>query len=648
MRQRILLLGLALAIFAMNTGEVQAEPLFTDAECITIDNPDWNDNPTEPIWVYIEDDAGVEMSACHPTGHATKGISNTQFRNIVRGAMEIWNAQSLATPFLYGGYYHAEHIDDICSSLPNLPAVFVRFHKGCSPDGSGGCLDRIADVRTIGVSCDNAVHLNIYGDKNDTDGNGLLSTPTSNAQCNVNPILWSTAGSPTTSRDLMAVVVHELGHVHYLSHPNELTPNPVGQHSVMVNNYTNHTSRHLYPWDMDCVDDSHAGVTRGIRDARYYWRGIDSAGNWKNVESMTNDTTRSFTSGGSLLYNGGDFYGLYDSDEIDLNDEVWTDQVFTNGSFTFDQQPSYVSSLERLYIGPLFLTVEELVGPTNNDHRAYYAGKLPTVPGSYTYLDPPRIKYARSDNFFQAVSGGNVSVCESKTACSNAAPLQTNVPLSSAYDPYSDTTVYFHVETGAWQRGSTSRYAGHIGKIIPHPGHWGTSSNSLLRYAAETTSELTPPVDPYEDPGDPDYDYAIKTYAPVGVACAPDRDTFEYNCLHAWMDQGTNDGRILYAYFKVEPLLGEKIIKWQDEVWVRSGAYTNSGVQAAYFEGAFWMAWKTRDSTPDVEWTSNASINYYGWGGVQTNGRTKVLDPPTWLYTQSNNDERALVWTEWE
>ena len=75
-------------------------------------------------------------------------------------------------------------------------------------------------------------------------------------------------------------------------------------------------------------------------------------------------------------------------------------------------------------------------------------------------------------------------------------------------------------------------------------------------------------------------------------------------------------------------------------------------VSLAYANGYFWLAWKSYDSTQDVQWVRrDASSSQYsnGWGSIQSLGRTKVVDAPTWLYYNNVSHvslESGLIWTE--
>lgn len=145
------------------------------------------------------------------------------------------------------------------------------------------------------------------------------------------------------------------------------------------------------------------------------------------------------------------------------------------------------------------------------------------------------------------------------------------------------------------------------------------------------------PTDPYAL-----FSYSAKTDRRVGVACADDRTHFDYNCAVTWHDRGIPDGNVLYKYFRVNG----SAIEWRTNSWKRSGANTEGGVAAAFFDGKLWMAW--RDPDHDIAYTSNEISNgsYSGWSTAQTQGRSGVVDAPTWSYVSHENREAALTWTE--
>jgi hypothetical protein len=105
--------------------------------------------------------------------------------------------------------------------------------------------------------------------------------------------------------------------------------------------------------------------------------------------------------------------------------------------------------------------------------------------------------------------------------------------LVGAYDPYSDTDVMVSVRF-------TDLVAG--GQIFVHPGFFNATRlfpGAMLGAANTThTASLSNPL----------FDYSFQTDFAPGVACAPDRSVFPYNCILAWNDRMVPNGRIHYTY----------------------------------------------------------------------------------------------------
>ena len=157
-------------------------------------------------------------------------------------------------------------------------------------------------------------------------------------------------------------------------------------------------------------------------------------------------------------------------------------------------------------------------------------------------------------------------------------------------------------------------------------------------------ANVTVPGDPYGT--QPAFNYTLKTDTAPGIACGTSWLLQGANCMLAWQDRGIPDGRILYTWFSINPATGD--IVWQGTVGVRGSAFTVGNVSAAYFDGEYWLAWKTLGTVSDAAWTHRpASSNLFsGWSTTQYMGRSRVVDAPTWLYHPTGSGETALIWTE--
>lgn len=650
MVQRFLILTLTLFLACIYSVSF-ASPVFDAQECITNfpGDPDslldWPNTDAlggsspltgyddgDPIYFYIEEDIGEEIKNClnssleanSPIRHLSDSAANRQVINSIVTAAEVWNQESRSAVLVYAGTVSSDSIDTACSQFDpdKLPAIFVNFKGRCKGTNPTFCESSAIGTTTkrFMILCKNAVDLFIWGD------------PDTPNKCTDNALDWYINGV-NSQLDIVSLLVHEFGHALGLWHPSEVVGGDPSNGNSVMNTSQSHQiwiRRHLFPWDTDCSDDPVLPALNHHRERRkvieYRWQRFkDSGSEHGNVVNSSKDVVKGFCSGGYLRDDMDRYYGLYDDDSIR------TSFVNSDGNLSFSSEPNFtIEDLTNpgLYIAPVLMTPLEHSG-ANQDHRITFNDTRDGASSPYTLNDPPEVKYIRSNDFFVSQFSGpfNYKYCTNST-CSQTQEVQTHIPLVSSWDDFSGNTVFAFVQTNR-------DFSGH-GQIYLIPGYFSGSNLNLREPVPLST--LTPPNDPYQDMA-----FSLKSQVRPGIACAPNRLDFDYNCILAWVDNGIMDGNILYTYFRVD---NDTIVWTPNSIKVRSNhtsVSTVSGVSAAFFNDSFWLAWKTIDG--DVKYT-RTQASEYSWAATVSKNRTDVIDPPTWLYVAEDTKEAALIWSE--
>jgi len=550
------------------------------------------------IYYYIASDFGQELKDCSPS--PDNEITEDHARNTIHAAAEIWNAESTGNALVYGGTYGGGDPGTVCNSISLKPAVLIEFIPTCadvSPadgvcDNDGGVLASVADSST----CSNMVKLDVFG----AGGDAFNDT------CALGGINWKLDGT-ATSYDLKSLLIHEFGHVLDSGHSTD--SNDLMYFQLAGGGSVN--GRNLHGWDQACGHNDQAG-----KDTRRYWRTYSTSTGWKAVAFIGTRGARSNSSGGFLTQSSGsgERYPLY------FDSTVRTSYAGTNGALSFGSDVTLSSAIQDLMVAPHTFSPLELTGSTYRNRINYVKNYFDDT------SDPPRLRYIRDDGYFDS---GTIGQYSEYWFYGPGGPyyrgIYSHIPMTTAWDEVSDTTVFARVETDRDTGG---------GDIYIHAG-WESGQTGRLNAGSKLSGSVS---DPYTM-----FSYAFKTDQRVGVTCADSINTFAYNCVVAWNDRGIPDANVLYKYFRVNG----NTIQWRSTVLKRSGAVTVGGIGAAFFDDQFWLAWKT--TANDVAYTSNpeSSSSYGGWSTVATLGRNgKVIDPPTWFYVPHHNHEAAVTWTE--
>lgn len=303
------------------------------------------------------------------------------------------------------------------------------------------------------------------------------------------------------------------------------------------------------------------------------------------------------------------------------------------------------TDFSNLDVTPFLFTAWEFA--TGDDARLSY---LFHGTSTSNLEDPPLAEYARSDDYFATTATQTYAWCDSwsGTTCTQHFDIATHVPLVSAWDPASETSVFVRVQT--------SRGSGDEAEIKVHPGFFG--SYRWLLNDGETVSDNVSTWPSAHS--NPDWDWLGETEVAPGVACADDKFA-TYNCIIAWQERGVPEGRVLYTYFYVDDSVSPPDLKWHGEARIMPTSRTVSHVSAAFMadgsgsDDRFWVTWKEwhSDSEVRVASTDSSGSTYWSWftSDGPSNG-SEVVDPPTYQFEPwdygSGAQERALIWTEVE
>lgn len=626
----------------------EALPLYTTANCSSAGptaGSGWNTDPGGKVRLYVESDFAAELNSCLAklaVSSPTEGISEFHVRQVVRAAADTWTRAARGSYFTYQGTVNADDGAAACSQMgsSSTPRIFINYREGCFVSG-GACSQSAWGVATTITGCANAYMVTIYG-----DGTGWMS----NEDCGGSSIrdyrVDGQDGHQNGVRDLQGLLLHEIGHsLDFGDDPGFASI--MSRSTGVLNASTGRVwRRHLYPRDLDCVDDSYGH--RGLRSLRYRWRGLKSDGTWWSSGTGSGETAKAAISGGFLRSTSvNKYYGLY---EDDLLRRTW---VGTNGTLVFNYSNSLSNGykVQDLYYSPVQFSPEEKSG-TDQAHRLHFAQRWtapPPTTANIGTIDPPRWFYLRSDDFFASGVSTNYREC-SNAGCSSQTDIRSHVSLVAAYDEVSDTSVFASVDTSRYLDQTDVSLTSH-GQIKVYPGF--NSGNHLLRTADTLSNAGGVPADPYDGlGGNPNWNYTQRTDVAPALACAPPEAGWTYNCLLAWVDRGTPDFKVLYTYFRINPTT--KDIEWKSlavppyfqDVWAIADAMTYSHISAAFFNGRFHLAWKSTYPGADVEYTSTSTMT--GWDPmIYISNSGGVVDPPTWGYVPTQQDrEIGLIWTE--
>lgn len=444
---------------------------------------------------------------------------------------------------------------------------------------------------------------------------------------------------------------------------------------------------HLWPNDIDCVDDRLSVINdeATAKDARrrrlVYWSTEYHDGTFRALEFVdaeSHHTSKGFLSGGDLLKktSGDPQYAVFfDADPLSLDSHVLSPVSLNgNGSIPFSVSTFVVGDeLDDLTFSPTLTAIHERGGTFSS--IVLYAKAIRDIlfddadPNTtVTTFDPPQRRMQRDDDLMGNYGVADVTFCTGDSVCSYRL-LQTHMPLTSTWDDNSQQTVFATIPS----RGNCETTDGAedltCGRVHIFPG-LRSGYNYTLKMPAKLVpgSSGYPSLPTYIAPTYPGlnqskkYEYNGRSDVGVGVACAPAGAPGlpnGANCMIAWSDSGTPDGQVLFTFFEVDAadqksvsfISGTIALVTYEVNSVAVPVRSVSDLSLAYFDGRFWLAYKSATTGAEAgapSYVSTDTADASDWSGPRNSFTNHVAaDPPTWLYDpHDSTQETAFVFAE--
>lgn len=635
-------IGLFLSLVALYA---EAQSVYT-SECdqaVNVPADGWPfGSSTKYISYYVHSDFASKIASCSPVYGVTDDVTTLHATGVVKHAAELWNLYALGTPLVYRGSVNDYNLEAFCNNpARRKPAILVDYRVGCAFSGNTGCREdcdnhgdgncggnllctdanclsgTIGYIRSV-AGCEDAIQVVFVGDMNFAHSCGV-----DGVRYDLNDV--STGVMSGSHFSLLKMAVHELGHALGIGHAGS---SEIGMMSPAYSTFS--PARHPHKWDKDCILHPDANNHRSLR----YRHQSHQAGVWNDMKYHPYTTRRAPVVDGYWWdhYSKTYIYSLLDAKhpsslfffDYYLPPSISGDLEF--GAFT--SNTNVYDFKANIDSAPSFFSVGNSPVTSSDDQRIFYNQHGTSLS---TVIDPPRLRYVRSEDVFQSSISGTLFQCDNPS-CTSVSEIRTSVPLSHTYDLSSRNDIFVSVQ-------DTDKHSGGIIAV-----HVGMESVNLIGHGVEMNVHNTslPAVNSY-------WQHSHWTDFKPGVACAPDRERFYYNCLLAWAPRGTLNGRVLYTYFYYDN--EDETIYWHGTSYARGGTLTRAHVSAGWFNDTFWLGWKHWTYPSRVMRAYNTGAGYGTWSAASGPGgdHSSMVEPPTFFYPPLSvwpNDEAGWAWTE--
>lgn len=616
-----------------------------------------------PVTVFVDSNLASDFTSCGWTSHPSQIL----LEKFIQDAMEVWNREGRGRVFVWGGTINANTTmksspvqnTDTCKQIqdkfpsPAKVTPSVIIYASSDPNASG-------DMAVNGVGNCNGLQKLFW--KTKFANTTATVTPTNDTSpedqdpCNDANNIYGDSDSwtrtdygATAKREHFAKLVHELGHVHGLGHRNVTSLNfgnmTSSAQSVMAqwttrltagdgddrSNIKNASDFHLWPWDQDCIDNG--GRTREVT-LQY----INFGNDFKKTGIFEQNKIRYGKSGrmnGSFYSNNGKkvHYGAFKDDHMKLSEHVSGDgdiklndrRDFATTSKSYDWIDPFISPVFFDGLSSINIVTYPSIpnGVANNDMGWHYA------------------RVATSSHEFD-------SHIETYSFKVGSVAVTSLIPVQGVLDPVSNRYVYLRVNT---KRDATTINSTDSGKMFLHSTDG--SVNRLEDWGVDVTAKVAADL-----PAGDTYNGRVMTQP--GLTCGKDwRGRGGFNCMIAWKDQASLNGRILYTHFKVDNSATDP----QNRFVFRGPVYelkvkktgelaeTPGDVSVGYMNNQFWIAFKTyatgfQQNSIKVVRSKEGGYRIGGGKHYTINPSRYVVDSPGWGYHKNaSNLGATLTWS---
>ena len=652
------------------------------------------------VYIYLSEDFAEKYRT-----RSRGDITQDQARAMVMASMEVWNRESRGPVFVFAGESSSSLLDH------------VRLDSTCSSFAAYGGPD--------GTSIQQPAVLISAWEEGGSLGGARTAQNSGGAWCyTYGHQLVSLNIQQPTIEDIRTTMIHELGHALGLSHAwgddNDGGDGPMSVMKYSSDDFDSEVSEeslndrrgewrmHLWPYDVDCVDDDMDGEYAYLqqdtrrRSLEQQWRIYSPTDNtWSGQRSDDWLTTKTGQTVGMLevdaladALGGTGAYPLYhdashgyEQGTISLESEPYLGVGSMADGYAELDYYAYIfddDEGEAVNISPLMLTAYE--GSTLYDAYDWmlYYNTPPLQTDSDTpshtdisLLDPPTLAFVGGEQPGSTDVSGTLWACADASTCSlftdDWEEVESHASLRAAWDPVSEQTLFVSVRTRDCAS-STTNYAfsnlsatDRCGQIRVYPGSTGFVPGMLLKAASLLDDSVATPLT-YDVAADSEsYTYTATTNTTPAIACAPSPDGVAdgmSNCILSWVDSGTPDGHILSISFYID---GDEVVfdslaqrvepyyRYDNEEGERSALryevaplQSQSDLSMSYADGRFWLAYKSAEQGTEgavgIAWSAYRNLDT--WQYQETLIDEITAEAPGWLYDpREDQREQVLFWS---